>query len=270
VNCHEFESELDVLLTGPIGPKTRAALERHAGTCASCSDLLALARLPNQEPDDFTTGVLSRTSGAACRQAEESLPDLAANAVFPDGDRELLAEHLEHCRTCSGLVRELERLAADLPRLSIVQPEISLLADVLRRTLPVPVRLRRWWTATWPQWVRRPRFASELAFAATLVIAVIFGSPVSPLQAMPERAFEIARTESFEQLEQFEVLQATARAEIGARIQATVDSGAQGVQSLAAASRSKIGTILEEIASWFENAEDEPPAKANPTTEETS
>lgn len=270
MNCHEFERELDVLLTGPIGPKTRAALERHAGTCASCSDLLALARLPNQEPDNFTTGVLTRTSGAACRQAEESLPDFAANAVLPDGDRELLAEHLEHCRTCCELVIELERLAADLPRLSIVQPEISLLADVLRRTLPGPVRLRRWWTATWPQWVRRPRFASELAFAGTLVLAVIFGSPVSPLQAMPERAFEIVRTESFEQLEQFEVLQTTAREAIGARLQATVDSGTQSVQSLAAASRSKIGTILEEIASWFENAEDEPPAKANPTTEETS
>ncbi len=269
MNCHEFESGLDVLLTGPIGPKTRAALERHAGTCASCSDLLALARLPNQEPDDFTTGVLSRTSGAACRQAEESLPDFVAEGL-PHGDQQLLAEHLEHCHICSGLATELERLAVDLPRLSIVQPEISLLDDVLRRTLPVPVRMRRWWTATWPQWVRRPRFASEFAFAATLVIAVIFGSPVSPLQAMPERAFEMVRTESFEQLEHFEVLRAAAREAIGARLQATVDSGTQSVQSLAAASRSKSGTILEEIASWFENAEDEPPAKANPTTEETS
>ena len=276
MNCYEFERELDVLLEGPLGPKAREALEHHAGACASCSDLLALARLPwlpqlrwlrNREQNDFTRGVLSRTSGAACRQAEESLPDFAADVVLADGDQELLAEHLEHCRSCSGLVRELDRLAVDLPRLSIVQPEISLIDDVLRRTLPVPARMRRWWTATWPQWVRRPRFASELAFMATLVLVVIFGSPVLALQAIPERAFEFARTEPFEQ---FEVLQTATRAEIGARLQATLDSGTESLQSLAAASRSKIGTILEEVASWFENAEDEPPANANPTTEETS
>ena len=95
MNCREFERGLDVLLSGPLGPKTRAALEHHAGECASCSELLALARLPNQEPDDFTTSVLSRTSGAACRQAEKSLPVFVANLVIPDGDQELLAEHLE-------------------------------------------------------------------------------------------------------------------------------------------------------------------------------
>ena len=173
MNCHEFERELDALLEGPLGPKAREALEHHAGECASCSDLLALARLPgvpwlpwlqNQESDDFTRGVLTRTSGSACRQAETSLPDFVAEGLS-HGNQELLAEHLEHCQACSGLARELERLSVDLPRLSIVQPEISLLEDVLRRTLPVPVRMRRWWIATWPQWVRRPRFASELAFA---------------------------------------------------------------------------------------------------------
>ncbi|MFQ5526429.1 MAG: anti-sigma factor family protein [Thermoanaerobaculia bacterium] len=266
MNCREFERGLEALSDG-AAPAALRAYEEHAATCGACSELLALARLPASEPGDLVAGVLSRTSGSACRQAEARLPEFVDGLLSSADGRELVAAHLEHCSSCSGLIVELERLAADLPRLAIVEPDVGLVDAVLRRTLPLPVQLRRWWAAAWPRWVRRPRFATELAYALTLVLVVAFGTPVSPLQAMPERALDFARTDPGEQIEQ---LQAVTREEISERLQAAAESGSRQAWSWVEATRETAGTILEEVASWFVTAADDTPAESNETTEETS
>lgn len=267
MSCRDFEEGLDALLSGRLDAGERQSLEAHASGCEQCLELLELARLPVEVPGDFAAAVLSRTSGSGCRQAEDSLPDWVDGRLQAGGERQLLSEHLTYCGVCSGLARELERLATDLPRLAIVQPGTSLVEGVLRRTLPVQVQMRRWWIATWPRWVRRPRFASELAFAATLMVVVVFGTPVSPLQAMPEQALDLARSESLERLEE---LQRVAEEDIPAGLQTVVASGTETAESLRVQARESVGTILEEVASWFVNADEQPPAESNQTTEETS
>ncbi len=284
MSCREFEHSLDLFFesrgdgrdrigavsgaassAGSAGSETRELLERHAAGCPACAELLALARLPLEETDGVTAEVLIRTSGPACRQAEEGLNGFLSGLLLPGEDRELLAEHLGHCSSCSALASELESLTVDLPRLAIVLPDADLVDDVLRRTLPVAVQLRRWWASTSPQWVRRPRFAAELSYAATLVLVVIFGTPVSPLQAMPERALEFVRAEP---LKQFERLPSRARGEVTSKIQATIAGGTRHARRLVTDTRVRVGTISQEIASWFEIAEDTPSAQ-DQTKQET-
>lgn len=264
MNCREFELCLE------RGAED-AALESHAAVCPACRQLLELANLPVPAPErlggDFASRVVERTSGGACRQAEPLLPELASGVLAGRAERALVAEHVAHCASCTGLLEELERLAFDLRKLAVVRPRESLVDGVLRRTLPLPVRLRRWWRTTWPQWVRRPRFATELAYAATLLVVVVFGTPVSPLQAMPERAFDLARSES---AERFDKLQRVAEEDLSTNLQGVVAAGSERAGNLAVRTGHGIGTIVEEVASWFVIADEEPPAETNPTTEETS
>ena len=252
MSCREFETGIDAFLRGWLGADDARALERHAAECDACSELLELAHLPVEDPPGLAALVLGRTSGTACRKAEERLPDFVDGALPADGDRELLAEHLEHCVSCSGLATELEWLAVELPRLAIVRPGKSLVEGVLRRTLPASVLLRRWWAATWPCWIRRPRFASELAYVVTLFLVLLFGTPVSPFQAMPGRAVELARNVPLDRL-----------AELSNKV-------GEGAQNLSGSTRQTVGTILKKVASWFEEVDDESQDNTTPTIEKAS
>ena len=283
MNCREFEQALDRFLTDEIGADAasaapiaapignsegtdwRAPLERHAAECAACAELLELARLPLVNPVNLATEISSRTGSGACRQAEGGLNEFVCGLLPAGIDRDLLTEHLAHCRACSDLASELERLSAELPRLSIIRPETSLVDDVLRRTLPMSVRIRRWWARTWPRWVRRPRFAIEFAYAATLVVVVIFATPVSPLQAMPERALELARSEprAFVPLQPASVWNS-----LTAKFEATAETTRRRAADLYSGARAGVGTIAEEVASWFETADEDAPAQDS-TEQET-
>jgi hypothetical protein len=269
VSCREFERALDEVLATGAGsagvenPELWRSLEGHVADCADCAELLELARLPRPVAAEVAEGAITRTSGSACRQAEAGLNQYAVGESS-GADSALLAVHLEHCRACAGLVEELELLSADLPRLARVQPETSLVAGVLRRTLPWPVRARRWWAATWPVLVRRPRFAVEFSFALTLVLVVIFGTPGSPLQAMPERAVGLVRSDSFERLEAWPE---AAQGEITSRLLSTGAEGKRWALGLMTSGRTQFGTIRDEVASWFVTAENEPPAQDQPNEE---
>jgi hypothetical protein len=272
VSCRDFEKGLDRLMLEAGRPGDLGALESHAAGCPSCAGLLELARLPSisEGSPGVAEAVLARTSGPACRQAEKRLGDWVDGLVPQGTESGVLAQHLEHCPDCAGLVAELERLAVELPRLAIVAPEPSLVAGVLRRTLPFEVRLRRWWAEAGSQWVRRPRFASELAYVATLVLVLLFGTPVSPLQAMPARAVALARSVPLDRLE---TLPRSAGEEVAYSWESVTTRAAGGVEraeGVMAAARATAGTILDEVASWFVTADDNEPAAATETTEETS
>ena len=194
MDCRHFERALDDLSQGLLEAGERLACERHAASCGPCGELLALATLAAAEaaPPELVAAVLAETSGAPCARSERLLPELADGALAGE-ERVLLAAHLEGCTECAALARTLSALTRTLPRLAEVRPDPGFVDQVLRRTLPIDVQLRRWWRRTWPRWLRRPRFASEAAYVALLALVLIFATPGSPLAAVPERALAVAQ-----------------------------------------------------------------------------
>ncbi len=200
MNCRDFEQILESYLAGELGSGDLDSADRHLRNCDICTDLLALARIAH-EPSDRATArpprellieVLRQTTGSSCTAAERMLCDYADRRLA-DELAELVAGHLDGCDECRGLAGALTALSVDLPRLAEIQPDSGFVDSVLAATLPLQVRLRRWWQRSWPRWVERPRFAAEAAYVTTLVLVLIFSVPGSPLEAMPRQAVEMAR-----------------------------------------------------------------------------
>lgn len=195
MDCRRFEDCLEALSCGRLSANERRACETHAAGCEQCGELLVLATLPVEaEPDTsgFVAAVLARTTAGLCEGTSSRLPDLVDGSL-PAGEHSLVAGHVADCAECSGLVSALTLLARELPQLAQVRPDERFVDDVLRRTLPVHVQLRRWWSRVWPRWLHRPRFASEAAYVALLVCVLVFATPGSPLEAVPQRALAVAR-----------------------------------------------------------------------------
>ncbi len=201
MNCALFERQLSQWLADESDSAPSTALELHASGCADCNELWELAQLsapaaelPNDPPPgDLFERVMIETAGGGCAAAEASLCAFLDSELGRE-DRELVRGHLDHCKACSGLAETLESLRLDLPLLANITPGARFVSAVLRATLPAHVLLRRWWERAWPRWVHRPRFALEAAYVATLVLVVIFATPVSPLQAMPSRAAQLVQS----------------------------------------------------------------------------
>jgi len=194
MNCRELEDRLEALLDGELNEGERRRCARHLEGCPSCRQLaepLAAAATP---PGDLVDVVLARTSGSPCGRAESLLCDWLDGEIAR-ADRELVGGHLDSCDNCRALAAAMARLEVELPWLVELRPDPGFVDAVLAATLPVRVRLRRWWAAVWPQWVRRPRFASEAAFVATMVLVLVFATPGSPLEAVPTKALDLARTD---------------------------------------------------------------------------
>ncbi len=214
MDCRELEDRLEALLDGELGELERRRCARHLEICPSCRELAEPFVAGAAPPEDLVDTVLASTSGPPCDRAESLL------CAWLDGetagtDRDLMAAHLDHCAHCRGLAAAMTRLAAELPELAELRPDPGFVEAVLAATLPVRVRLRRWWAAVWPQWVRRPRFASEAAFVATMALVIVFATPGSPLEAVPTKALELARTDPTARLE-------APVAQLGARLEAPV------------------------------------------------
>ena len=282
MDCRELEGRLEALLDGELSEPERRRCEGHLEGCPSCRELVEPLRRAAAPPDDLVDAVLARTSGPACGRAEEQLcgwldGELAAT------ERRLVEAHLDSCDGCRALAAAVSRLRAELPRLAELRPDPGFVGAVLRATLPPRVQLRRWWAATWPRWVRRPRFASETAFIATLVLAVVVATPGSPLAALPTRALDLARTDPLERLgaplEALEEGFATqVRKPLGARYAdgaATVLAWARAAEErgrgLAAEAGDWIGTSRDRLASLLSSADkkatDGEDAAPNPTQE---
>jgi len=194
MDCRRFEFRLEDLSKGALPLAEQRAAKEHAAGCAACNELLELVMLPVETEREasvslrgFVESVVDQTSGAACASATASLPALADGSLERE-QRVLVAAHVAECAECDHLVTLLSALRRDLPRLAEVRPDAGFVADVLKRTLPVNVQLRRWWGRTWTRWLHRPRFASELAYIGSLVLVLVVATPGSPLEAVPRRA----------------------------------------------------------------------------------
>lgn len=195
MNCLDVLDRLGALAAGTVPAPEREEAERHAASCSACADLLRDARngtvrgeeaapaLAEDEAAAFVGAVLGQTSGSACRRAEELLGDLAFDQATPDA--QLLAAHVEHCDRCAALAESLRLAARVLPTFASADPGPAFTAAVLAATsrawkaeLPAGRLL-----AAWHRWQARPRFAFELAYVATLLLVLVIGNPIVPLQA---------------------------------------------------------------------------------------
>lgn len=199
--CTAWEALLDAYLDGALDGNDEAFFRSHAAACDRCRDLLRLvsADLPALAVEDeaprLADSVIAVTSGPACGRAEALL------VARPDGglsaDEALLLQgHLEHCPPCTDLARALDVALATVRELAEPELDLAFTYDVLRATsatrtrkrggaLPrLADRLGAWWQGQ----AARPQFPWEIAFAATVVLVLLFGTPLSPARRAPARA----------------------------------------------------------------------------------
>ena len=249
MDCRELEERLEALLDGALDEPERRRCARHLERCASCRELAEPFAATEPPPEGLLGAVLTATSGSPCRRAEQLLCGWL-DGELERTDRELMAAHLASCGDCRALAAVVTRLSRQLPLLAELRPDPGFVAAVLAATLPIHVRLRRWWTATWPRWVRRPRFASEAAFIATMVLALVFATPGSPLEAVPGRALELARSEPGTRIEAR--LEAPVKA-LEERFSASVKAP---LTARYAEGEAKISTWLRTTRAWYRAAAD--------------
>lgn len=285
MSCRELELRLEALLEGtlPAGEASRCA--EHLAGCALCRDLVELARLGDAAaagcagpPPDLAPALVARSGmspgegGGAARTCARAHELLAADLDDPitSTDRLLLHGHLATCDSCRALHGVLLALARDLPLLAEVSPGPNFVAEVLRRTLPFEVQIRRWWDALWPELWHRPRFASEVAYVGLVVLVLVFATPSSPLAAVPSGALAIAQEPPLPRLELPEValaprlaaakraLSASHPAEVaadwGIELRATADDAVQLMIEV----RTHMGTFWDDAASLLETRDDAP------------
>ncbi|MFO7610254.1 MAG: zf-HC2 domain-containing protein [Candidatus Krumholzibacteriia bacterium] len=155
---------------------------------------------------DFVRDVLARTSGSACVRACGLLPDLTDGGL-ETLDRQLVRRHLEHCPACRAVAVTLGWLGPELAARAELDPGPDFTAAVLARTSGRTAtaqarraadlagagpgglmdRLGRWWQER----VLRPGFAVQTAYAATVLLVLLTGLPMSPLRQAPQRALAV-------------------------------------------------------------------------------
>lgn len=234
MNCHDFEIRLERLLDGAIDAAEKTDCLLHAEQCQTCGEMLKAVSglepaIATEEKESFVESILERTTGAVCRQAEEKLPaylDHELRAI----DRELLQGHLNGCAPCRKLVTTLGMLSSELPRLAEAPVDERFTVQVLAATLPARTRWLRWWSRHWADWIQRPRFAMEAAYAGLLVVMLVLGAFSTPLAALPEKGLQIMQPDP-------------------------------GTPSVWTHTQEGLGTFWDWVASMFEKVEKEPESK---------
>jgi len=147
-------------------------------------------------PADLAARVMQRTSGSPCERAHLLLAR-AEEGLAEDGG--LLALHLGGCPECAAMARALVHLRTDLPCLAELDPGAGFVAGVMAATVGTaqPVRESFWSRAaeTWERLAERPRLALEGAYAAAVVVLLVFGLPSASLAELPARALDGVRQE---------------------------------------------------------------------------
>ena len=290
--CRRFEPLLEAWVAGTLDPAARRQAEEHLAACPACRELADLALLAGDAPD-LTATVLAATTGPACTRAEDHLPAWLASDL-DEADHHLVTLHLETCPDCRALADILLTLDAALPNLREMTPPHGFTEQVLHAlaplkpqapspkpgwagapkpqapspkpgwpaapVLPFDVRLSSWLRTAWPRLIQRPRFATELAYALTVVAVLAVQATGALAGAEPRELLERAREETAEQV------QALAEAPAVTGTAVTAHRLGDRVGDFVGSVKERAGTFLRDTASSLLN-EDEPDSPA--PTEET-
>jgi hypothetical protein len=164
-----------------------------------------VTRNERDKQQEFVRDVLARTSGSACGRALEQLPALHDGELV-DLDRSLVRQHLEHCGPCRAVAVTLGWLGDELTSLAELDPGEAFTRAVIARTSAEsePARARRHARVAesgpaglmdrlgrwWGERILAPNFAVHVAYAATVLLVLIFTLPISPLKETPGRMLE--------------------------------------------------------------------------------
>jgi predicted anti-sigma-YlaC factor YlaD len=201
MRCAEFRDRLDAIVARTLGSADSARADAHVRTCAACSALLRVANgeenpLHADAANGLVGRVLQETIGTSqCARAQERLSahlDVPADPV----DARLMTMHLEHCAACTAMARALALLRLDAPALATWSPDAGFVGAVLAATSRRPqITWAASWRRRWQQWTARPRLAWELAYGATLVVALLAGPPSAPLHQVPRQALALVQVD---------------------------------------------------------------------------
>ncbi|MBZ0110869.1 MAG: hypothetical protein K8J08_00270 [Thermoanaerobaculia bacterium] len=236
MQCRDFEDRLESWFGLSLDQTLQDECSAHVAECSHCAELVALMEISSGGresraasgtvvvsgtsgpsdvselssataadllPPDFLVDVLKATSGFPCPGIEERLVEetwdsdgLNPSLTSPLSPR--LREHLASCRPCRGLEAALSELRRELPTLATIPVDAAFTESILRRTLPPRQRFARWSRAFGRRWLARPRFATELAYALTVLLMVLVGNPSAPLRALSERSEGLVPSERLE------------------------------------------------------------------------
>lgn len=233
--CERTRLLLSAYVEGSLPETERSAVAGHLAECAECRGLAealraGLSGLRTPPAPDLTRAVMAATSGSACGRCEGQLVAHCDGALDPDSN-ELVSQHLEHCRGCRELARVLGWLDGTLPAMREVEPDEAFTREVLARTSARRPRAWERWAEGLRAWTRRPLFPLEAAYAATLVLALLFGTKLSPFQDAPQAALTWLRGESGGTHAAGTPLFAEIRQEAGAGVEQVVGPAGEKVQS---------------------------------------
>jgi hypothetical protein len=190
MKCVSFQDRIDRFLAGTLGAGEQAQALDHLAHCADCRRIVEIfgpADAPGPQDPALTEAILAQTSQAACQQLQSSLGDLCDGRLDPVA-QQLAERHLAGCARCARLHRVVQELALILEDMAQVALDEELTARILAATSG---RIRWWERAMraqrrrWQQWLARPRFGLEFAYVATVVVALLTATPVSPLRQVP-------------------------------------------------------------------------------------
>ncbi len=265
MDCREFEILLDEFLSGRLDPATRRRAGAHLDSCPACRELVEAVASPAGDlasavfPDQ-TDAILARTSGSACQRARQLIP-ARIDGALADPDDTLLREHLEHCGRCAALAGALAWTTPVLEELGDLDPGIDFTSAVVVATAGMREapeasidRLTRWADAIGERWRRmtaRPRFTFEAAYAGTLMLILLFGTPVSPLKDAPPKALAAVQAGPTSVLT-IDNLQRSLPGRIYFLGQATWHSAAGGVATLAGDAHGDLGVRRERTRPAFD------------------
>jgi anti-sigma factor RsiW len=189
MNCSRFARILADFEQGTLAPGERLSVEAHLESCQRCRRLLGTARgtidlLAGEGGDALARSIMVRTSGPVCPRAESRLWEYVDGSLDAT-ESQLIALHLEHCEGCRSIAAEFADAQQVLSAMAEIDPGPFFTREVFGLTSGRHARVsvfRTRFLAWWNRMVYRPRFALEAAYVGTLVLVLLFSTPLLPLR----------------------------------------------------------------------------------------
>ena len=179
MNCTQFNQLLQNTNSGnetaPLSPEA----EQHLQRCERCLShwVEHLTSTAEYQPDDKRiVDTLLAMGLNPCGKAQLQLEDYL-NHNLSRSSAELVDQHLQHCQHCAGLLLILANMETQLPSMAALEAPINFSENVIALTTGPNTEQRTQEKTMVVKLLKRPRFAMEGAYLATLLWVFLLGVP---------------------------------------------------------------------------------------------